>query len=86
VRRRRCQIAAVKRKKGECVTLHCERCSWGTELPMAATTESTVVPCAHCGEPLHWHRCTSCGLCYLGSSTPACPSCDDASLDELELG
>lgn len=76
----------MKRKKGECVTLHCERCSWGTELPMDATAHSTTVPCAHCGEALYWHCCERCGLGYLGQATPACPSCDDASLDQIEIG
>lgn len=66
------------------MTLHCVRCNWGTELAMASTNASTVVPCAHCGEPLYWHCCAGCGLCYLGTATPSCPSCDDASLDELE--
>ena len=74
----------MKRKKGECVTLHCGRCGWGTELPMEQTASSTVIPCAHCSEPLFWHRCEGCGLCYLGNRTPGCPSCDDPSLDELE--
>ena len=78
-------IRSVKRKKGEAVTLHCERCNWGTELAMAATEVSTVVACAHCGGSLYWHRCEQCGMGYLGSAEPACPSCDDASLDELEL-
>jgi hypothetical protein len=75
---------AVKRKNGECVTLHCERCGWGTELPMQQTEQSTTVPCAHCAALLHWHRCAECGLCYLGAPAPSCPSCDDPSLDELE--
>jgi len=74
----------VKKRKGESVTLHCERCGWGTELPMADTEHSTVVPCTHCQAPLHWHCCDTCGLCYLGAETPRCPSCDDPSLDELE--
>lgn len=51
---------------------------------MADTARSTVIACAHCSEPLHWHRCESCGLCYAGEATPRCPSCDDPSLDELE--
>lgn len=52
---------------------------------MEDTVHSTVLPCAHCGEPIYWHRCEHCGLCYVGSATPACPSCDDPALDDLEL-
>ncbi len=74
-----------KRKKGEYVTLHCARCNWGTELPMNETEESTVLRCAHCAELIYWHRCPQCGLCYAGSATPCCPSCDDPSLDDVEL-
>jgi hypothetical protein len=74
----------VKRRKGESVTLHCERCGWGTELAMAETEHSTQLPCTHCGATLHWNRCEQCGLCYLGAAEPRCPSCDDPALDELE--
>jgi hypothetical protein len=75
---------ARKRKNGESVTLHCERCGWGTELPLQDTEHGTQLPCAHCGETLHWNECPSCGLCYLGKAEPHCPSCDDPSLEELE--
>jgi len=74
----------VAKRKGEVVTLHCAHCRWSTELPMGDTQQSTVVPCAHCAKPLHWHRCEACGLCYLGEPTPRCPSCEEPSLDELE--
>lgn len=72
-----------KRRKGEYVTLHCSHCSWGTELAMAETAASTVVACAHCHAPLYWHVCAGCGLGYLGTAVPRCPSCDDDSLDEI---
>jgi hypothetical protein len=65
----------VAKKKGEVVTLYCERCTW--------TEQSVVVPCSHCAEPLYWHRCTTCGLCYAGASTPKCSICDDDSLDDV---
>jgi hypothetical protein len=51
---------------------------------MSATETSTVVPCAHCGESLYWHRCEGCGLCYLGEAIPRCPSCDELEADEIE--
>jgi hypothetical protein len=76
-------MARVGKKKGEVATLYCESCSWSTELPLASTRDSVVVPCAHCGAPLYWHRCGSCGLCYAGGSEPRCPICDDDSLDDL---
>ena len=75
----------MTRRKGELVTLHCARCHWGTELPLADTRSSTVVACAHCGEPIFWHRCELCGLCYVGNALPCCPSCEDPSLDDLEF-
>lgn len=74
----------TKKKKGENVTLLCARCRWSTELAMSATEQSTIVPCAHCGEPLYWHCCATCGLRYMGEADPRCPSCEDPSLDELE--
>lgn len=74
----------VKRRKGECITLHCAQCSWSTELPMADTDESQVVPCAHCKALLYWHCCASCGLKYVGSAEPCCALCDgsDSELPE----
>jgi hypothetical protein len=78
-------LAAVKRKKGEVVTLYCDSCRWSTELPLARTEESIVIECAHCRAPLYWHRCPSCELCYAGTSVPKCPSCDDDSLDDVSF-
>jgi hypothetical protein len=75
-------MGIAKRRKGESVTLHCERCNWGTELAMQDIEHSTVVPCAHCGASLYWHRCDGCGLCYLGGPEPRCACCDDPALDE----
>jgi len=73
----------VKRRKGEVITLYCSSCTWSTELPMADTERSCVVPCAHCGKPLYWHACEHCGLKYVGGAAPRCPLCDDSSLDGL---
>lgn len=50
---------------------------------MAETEASRVVVCAHCGKPIYWHRCESCGLCYVGNEKPNCPACDDVTLDNL---
>jgi hypothetical protein len=75
----------VKRRKGEVITLYCSGCSWSTELAMADTETSRVVPCAHCGKSLYWHVCEQCGLKYVGAAEkPACPICDDDSLDSLD--
>jgi hypothetical protein len=75
------------RKKGEVVSLQCARCGWSNEVPLRDTVDSTVVACVHCGASIYWHRCGTCGLCYLGEATPACPLCDAPPLDEdLELG
>lgn len=73
----------MAKKKGEVVTLYCERCTWSTELPLAQTEHSVVVPCSHCEQALYWHRCERCGLCYAGTSTPKCSICDDDSLDDV---
>lgn len=78
-------MTRVRRKKGEVVTLRCARCTWSSELPLAETEHSTVIACVHCGEPIYWHCCATCGLCYVGEAAPQCPSCDDPSLDELEI-
>jgi hypothetical protein len=77
------QLKRVAKKKGEVVTLYCERCTWSSELPLAQTEHSVVVPCSHCAEPLYWHRCEGCGLCYAGGSKPKCSICDDDSLDDI---
>ena len=73
----------MAKKKGEVVTLYCERCTWSTELPLSQTEHSVVVPCSHCETPLYWHRCESCGLCYAGGQVPKCTICDDDSLDDV---
>lgn len=75
----------MARKKGEVVTLYCEGCTWSSELPMAATEQSVTIPCAHCGKPLHWHRCAQCGLGYVGAAEPSCPICSDSTLDEVSF-
>ncbi len=72
----------MKRRKGETITLYCAKCTWSTELGMADTEHSQVVPCTHCNEPLYWHCCGQCGLKYVGSKEPLCTICDDPSLDE----
>jgi hypothetical protein len=81
----RCTLVGVmaRRRKGEAVTLYCTQCTWGSELSMAETEASRVVVCAHCGKPIYWHRCESCGLCYVGNEKPNCPACDDVTLDNL---
>jgi hypothetical protein len=76
---------ASARRKGEVAILHCAHCAWSTEVALDATADSMVVACAHCGQSIYWHRCVQCGLCYLGSADPACPSCDDSALDDLEF-
>lgn len=74
----------MAKKKGEVVTLYCEHCTWSTELALARTEESLCVPCSHCHEPLYWHRCPSCELCYAGGQEPNCPICnEDDSLEEI---
>ena len=67
------------------MSLQCARCGWSSELPLRDTDNSTVLACVHCAASIYWHRCPTCGLCYLGAETPACPSCDDSTLDELEF-
>jgi hypothetical protein len=69
------------KKKGESTTLYCTHCTWGTELSMAETESSRIVPCAHCGKPIYWHCCETCGLCYVGAQTPHCPICNDPELE-----
>ena len=76
---------AVAKKKGEIITLYCEHCRWSTELPLVSTEQNVEIPCAHCGEHLYWHHCPACGLGYAGKRTPACPVCEDASLDDISF-
>lgn len=78
-------MPAGRRKKGEVAILHCSNCHWSTDVPLDETAHSTVVPCVHCGASIYWHRCPECGLCYVGSEAPACPSCDDSAVDELDF-
>jgi hypothetical protein len=75
----------MKRRKGEAVKLYCEHCAWSTEISMAATEHSHVFTCEHCDTPMYWHRCPTCGLGYAGAAEPSCPSCDDASLDDIRF-
>ncbi len=72
-------------EKGEAVKLHCARCTWSTEIPMADTDASQVIPCVHCAALLYWHRCATCALCYAGSEAPSCPVCDDLGLDDVSF-
>jgi hypothetical protein len=65
----------MARRKAESVTLYCTHCTWGSELPLAETEESQVITCSHCGKPIYWHRCETCGLCYAGTEIPRCPIC-----------
>ncbi len=75
----------MKKRKGESITLYCAKCTWSTELAMADTERSQVVPCAHCGEPIYWHCCDVCRLKYVGGKEPHCTICDDPGLDELSI-
>lgn len=75
----------MAKKKGEVVTLYCEACTWSSELPMTDTERSVTIPCVHCGASLHWHRCATCALGYVGGAEARCPICDDSELDEVSF-
>jgi NAD-dependent SIR2 family protein deacetylase len=79
------QDRRVRRRKGEVITLYCSQCTWSTELPMADTESSQVIPCSHCKALLYWHRCARCDLRYAGAAEPRCPICDDPGDGDLTL-
>ena len=66
----------VRQRRAEMMTLHCERCTFGTEFPLEHTAVSCVLACQHCGASLHWHVCPQCSMGYRGGPEARCPLCD----------